>query len=83
MQKTVDNAQDADSVASAARAKDSTLPDGIEARIRQKIAELPYFSKLLGDAIENGRISAIAVSHGQNNGGHFQVGILVVRDIAC
>ncbi|MEA9785223.1 hypothetical protein VDH22_16440 [Xanthomonas campestris pv. raphani] len=50
------------------------LSDGAKASIRQTIAESPYLSNLLGDAIENGRIGAIAVSHGQNNGGHFQDG---------
>ncbi|PMR89102.1 XVIPCD domain-containing protein [Xanthomonas arboricola] len=58
----------------AQMAKDPALPAGAEASIRQTIAESPYLSNLLGDAIEKGRIGAIAVSHGQNNGGHFQDG---------
>ncbi|SOT93567.1 XVIPCD domain-containing protein [Xanthomonas arboricola] len=58
----------------AQMAKDPALSAGAEASIRQTIAESPYLSNLLGDAIEKGRIGAIAVSHGQNNGGHFQDG---------
>lgn len=58
----------------AQMAKDPALPAGAEASIRQTIAKSPYLSNLLGDAIEKGRIDAIAVSHGQNNGGHFQDG---------
>ncbi|KGK58152.1 hypothetical protein NC00_09060 [Xanthomonas cannabis pv. phaseoli] len=58
----------------AQMAKDPALPAGAEASIRQTIVESPYLSNLLGDAIEKGRIGAIAVSHGQNNGGHFQDG---------
>ncbi|MEA9753372.1 XVIPCD domain-containing protein [Xanthomonas campestris pv. raphani] len=58
----------------AQMAKDPALPAGAENSIRQTIAESPYLSNLLGDAIEKGRIGAIAVSHGQNNGGHFQDG---------
>lgn len=52
----------------AQMAKDPALPAGAENSIRQTIAESPYLSNLLGDAIEKGRIGAIAVSHGQNNG---------------
>lgn len=58
----------------AQMAKDPGLPAGAEDSIRQTIAESPYLSNLLGDAIEKGRIGAIVVSHGQNNGGHFQDG---------
>lgn len=52
----------------ARMAKDPAHPAGAEDSIRQTIADSPYLSNLLGDAIEKGRIGAIAVSHGQNNG---------------
>ncbi|MEA9554537.1 XVIPCD domain-containing protein [Xanthomonas nasturtii] len=54
--------------------KDPSLPKEAEASIRQAISESPYLSNLLGNAIENGQIGAIAVSHGQQNAGHFQDG---------
>ncbi|MBB3843787.1 XVIPCD domain-containing protein [Xanthomonas arboricola] len=54
--------------------KDPNLPEGAEASLRQAISESPYLSNLLGNAIANGQIGAIAVSHGQHNAGHFQDG---------
>jgi len=54
--------------------KDPSLPKEAEASIRQAISESPYLSNLLGNAIEKGQIGAIAVSHDQNNAGHFQDG---------
>ncbi|WP_369940707.1 XVIPCD domain-containing protein [Xanthomonas medicagonis] len=58
----------------AEMAKDPTLPRGAEASIRQALSESPYLSTLLGNAIEKGQIGALAVSHGQNNAGHFADG---------
>ncbi|MDV2453616.1 XVIPCD domain-containing protein [Xanthomonas hortorum] len=58
----------------AQMAKDPSLPNGAESSIRQTLAESPYLSNLLGNAVEKGHIGAIAVSHGHNNGGHFQDG---------
>ncbi|AEL05002.1 XVIPCD domain-containing protein [Xanthomonas campestris pv. raphani] len=58
----------------AQMAKDPNLPKDAESSIRQTLATSPYLSNLLGNAIEKGQIGAIAVSHGQNNGGHFQDG---------
>lgn len=58
----------------AQMARDPRLPEGAESSIRQALAESPYLSNLLGNAIDRGAIGAIAVSHGQNNGGHFQDG---------
>ncbi|MFC0156202.1 XVIPCD domain-containing protein [Xanthomonas dyei] len=58
----------------AEMAKDPNLPKEAESSIRQTLATSPYLSNLLGNAIEKGQIGAIAVSHGHNNGGHFQDG---------
>lgn len=58
----------------ARMAEDPRLPKEAESSIRQALAESPYLSNLLGNAIEKGQIGAIAVSHGENNGGHFQDG---------
>ncbi|CAH2706245.1 hypothetical protein NCPPB1935_00440 [Xanthomonas campestris pv. nigromaculans] len=58
----------------ARMAEDPRLPREAESSIRQALAESPYLSNLLGNAIEKEQIGAIAVSHGQNNGGHFQDG---------
>ncbi|MEA9733331.1 XVIPCD domain-containing protein [Xanthomonas campestris pv. campestris] len=55
-------------------ANDPRLPKEAESSIRQALSESPYLSNLLGNAIEEGHIGSIAVSHGQNNGGHFQDG---------
>ncbi|MCC8539452.1 hypothetical protein LN474_21330, partial [Xanthomonas codiaei] len=58
----------------AQMANDPRLPKDAESSIRQALSESPYLSNLLGNAIEKGHIGSIAVSHGQNNGGHFQDG---------
>lgn len=51
----------------AQMARDPRLPEGAEFSIRQTLAESPYLSNLLGNAIDRGAIGAIVVSHGQNN----------------
>lgn len=53
---------------------DPRLPPGAEDNIRQAIAESPFLSELLANAASDGKIGRIAVSYGQNNGGHFQAG---------
>ncbi len=58
----------------AQMANDPRLPREAESSIRQALSESPYLSNLLGNAIEKGHIGSIAVSHAQNNGGHFQDG---------
>lgn len=55
-------------------AQDPKLPEGAEDNIRQAIAESPYLSNLLADAVANKQIGRIAVSHGEHNGGHFEDG---------
>lgn len=51
---------------------DKNSPRGAEEAIRNAIAKSPYLNHLLANAIDDGKIGRLAISHGQHNGGHFQ-----------
>lgn len=53
---------------------DPRLPKGTEESIRRAISESPFLSNLLANAAGDRQIGRIAISYGENNGGHFQDG---------
>lgn len=53
---------------------DRSVPRNSAAAIRQAIAESPFLTGLIANAAVDGQIGRVAVSQGQNNGGHFEAG---------
>lgn len=53
---------------------DPRLPTGAEEKVRRAISESPFLSGLIANAADNRQVGRIAVSYGENNGGHFEEG---------
>ena len=55
-------------------ADDPKLPRGAEEDIRRAISESPFLSGLIANAVVDRHVGRIAISYGENNGGHFEAG---------